>query len=97
VDSWTRTNAASPNPVRVFNGDTVSDFAWSLGAGVAWQVSRPGRHPVIIEATWRYYDFGTAEGGTVADVGVGTPRQPLTFENRDHVFSIGVRIPLQRL
>lgn len=97
VNSWTRTNPAAANPVRVFNGNTESDFAWSLGVGAAWQVTRAGRHPIILEAAWRYYDFGTAVGGSVADVGVGTPRQPLTFDNRNHVFSIGVRIPLQRL
>ncbi len=93
---WTRENAGAPQPVRTFSGNTTTEFAWSIGLGASWQVTRPGRTPVLVEASWRYYDFGTAEGGSVPDVGMGIPRQPFTFENESQVVSIGVRIPLQR-
>lgn len=97
VGVWTRTNLAAPRPVRSFESNSSLDLAWSLGIGAAWQVSRAGQRPVIIEASWRYYDFGTASGGTTP-IGPGsTPREGLTFENRSQVFSIGVRIPLDRL
>lgn len=97
IESWTRTNAAAEQPVRVFSSNKSSDVAWSLGFGAAWQVTRAGQYPIIIEASWRHFDFGTAEGSTVSDVGSGIPRQGLTFDNRSQVISIGVRIPLQRL
>jgi opacity protein-like surface antigen len=96
VGSWTRTNAASPERVRVFSSNQSSDLAWSLGFGAAWQITDAGEYPIILEVAWRYYDFGTAEGGSVADVGTGTPRQALTFDNRNQVISFGVRIPLER-
>lgn len=101
VGEWTRTkNPDNPsfanNTVRTFSGATSSEFAWSVGVGAAVQVTRPGKWPVIVEAAWRYYDFGTASGGT-EPVGTGeSPREPLTFDLDTQVISIGIRIPLQR-
>jgi hypothetical protein len=101
VGEWTRTkNPDNPtfgnSTVRTFSGATSSEFAWSVGVGAALQVTRPGQWPVIVEAAWRYYDFGTASGGT-EPVGTGeSPREPLTFDLDTQVISIGVRIPLQR-
>ncbi|MBF9029586.1 outer membrane beta-barrel protein [Rhodobacterales bacterium HKCCE3408] len=100
VDSWTRFNPAPPGggaPTRVFGSNTTTDWAWSIGVGAALQVTRPGQRPVILEASWRHYDLGTAEGGDIANVGASRPVQPLTWENSSEVFSISVRIPLQRL
>lgn len=103
VGDWTRENSSggeSGRITRVFEGDTSTDFAWSLGFGAAWQVTRPGQRPVIVEASWRYYDFGSASGGTtplpIPDNGNSEPRTPLTFDARSSVVSVGVRIPLQR-
>jgi hypothetical protein len=101
VGEWTRTkNPDNPtfgnNTVRTYEGDTSSDVAWSVGVGAAVQVTRPGQWPVILEATWRHYDFGTASGGA-QPVGTGsTAREPLTLDLETQVISIGVRVPLQR-
>lgn len=102
VSEWTRmANPGSPSGrlYRSFEGNTDTSFAWSLGLGAAWQISRPGQHPVIIEASWRYFDLGEASGGSMPlpGNGAGDPVVPLTFENTRQVFSLGIRIPLQRL
>lgn len=102
VSEWTRAaNPGSPStrPFRTFEGNTDTHFAWSIGLGAAWQVSRPGQHPVIVEASWRYFDLGEASGGStpLPGNGSGAPDVPLTFENTRQVFSLGIRIPLQRL
>lgn len=102
VSEWTRAaNPGSPStrPFRSFEGNTDTQFAWSVGLGAAWQISRPGQHPVIVEASWRYFDLGEASGGStpLPGNGAGAPLVPLTFENTRQVFSLGIRIPLQRL
>ena len=113
VGNWTReanpgspavnnANPADNRPFRTFEGNTEIEFAWSVGLGASWQVSRPGRHPVILEASWRYFDLGTASGGAnpvppSSINGNSSPTVPLTFDNTRQVFSLGVRIPLQRL
>ncbi|MGO4910295.1 outer membrane protein [Pseudorhodobacter sp. W20_MBD10_FR17] len=92
VGTWTRDNGG----LRSFEGDTNTDVAFSVGFGASMQVTRPGKWPVIIEAAWRYYDYGTASGSsTPLDLGA-EPVTPLTFENREQVISLGVRIPLKR-
>lgn len=99
VGDWTRTNDSGvPRPVRTFAGDTTTSFAWSVGLGASYQVTRPGRWPVLLEATWRYYDLGEAKGSSVALPGNGAsqPVQPLTFDTTQSVVSVGIRIPLER-
>lgn len=98
VDDWTRSNPLSTRPFRTFSGATTTSLAWSIGVGASYQVTRPGKWPVLIEASWRYYDLGSAEGGAVPLPGNGSeePLQPLTFDVEQSVIAIGVRIPLQR-
>ena len=98
VGQWTRVNPSSGRPERIFEGDTTSDFAWSVGVGASMQITRPGKWPVIVEASWRYYDFGTASGGAtpLPSNGNGVPRQPFSFEAREQVVTVGIRVPLQR-
>ncbi|WP_347311842.1 outer membrane protein [Defluviimonas sp. SAOS-178_SWC] len=98
MSDWTRSNPASSNPVRSFAGDSSIDLAWSLGAGVSVQVTRPGQHPVLLDLSLRYYDFGTAEGGTTPIGGAGSsvPREGLQVDRSDTVVTIGVRVPLKR-
>lgn len=101
VGEWTRTkNPDNPtfgsNTVRTFEGASTSNLAWSVGVGAALQVTRPGKWPVIVEASWRYYDFGTASGGSQPITSGEEPRQPLTFDVSEQVISIGIRVPLQR-
>jgi hypothetical protein len=97
MSEWTRFRASASTPVRTFQGNSSIDLAYSLGVGVAVQVTRPGQHPVIMDLSWRYYDFGTAKGGTASVVGAGgTPREAYNVDRRDSVISLGVRIPLRR-
>lgn len=97
MSDWTRSNAASPNPVRTFAGDSSVDLAWSVGAGVSMQVTRAGQHPVLIDLSLRYYDFGTAEGGSSPITGSGSiPREALQVDRADTVVTVGVRVPLKR-
>jgi len=98
VGDWTRVNPGATQPSRTFAGDTSSSLAWSVGAGLSYQVTKPGKWPVILEASVRYYDFGSASGGAtpLAGSGASQPVQPLTFDHSQSVVSIGVRIPLRR-
>lgn len=98
MSDWTRTNAASPNPVRTFAGDTSVDLAWSLGAGVSMQVTRAGQYPVLVDLSLRYYDFGAVEGGTTPISGGGgsVPLEALQINRADTVVTLGVRVPLKR-
>jgi opacity protein-like surface antigen len=100
VGDWTRSNPSptATRPTRTFAGDTSTSLAWSLGLGASYQITRPGRWPMLLEASWRYYDLGTASGGFVPLAGSGgsEPVQPLTFDATQSVFAIGLRIPLER-
>jgi opacity protein-like surface antigen len=98
VGDWTRESPTSARPIRTYEGNTSSGFAWSVGIGGSYQITEPGRWPVIVEAAWRYDDFGEASGGSTPLPGFGgsEPREPFTFDNTSKVVSFGVRIPLQR-
>lgn len=98
VGDWTRENPGADRPVRTFEGDTTSGLAWSVGVGASYQVTEPGRWPVIVEASWRYYDFGNATGSStpLPESGSSEPRDPFNFDNEAQVVTFGVRIPLQR-
>lgn len=98
VGDWTRTNTSlETGQVRTFAGESTNSLALSLGFGVAWQLTAPGEHPVILELSYRYYDFGTAHGGSTPLNGSGTPVKALTFHNTNQVISVGIRIPLNKL
>lgn len=96
MSTWTRTNPASLRPERSFEGDTNTDFAWSVGAGASWQIQRPNQRVILLDAGVQYFDLGEAVGGAQPLPGSGssTPRQPLTVDMETTVISIGVRIPL---
>ena len=98
VGSWTRENSAKiGKETRSFEGDTNTGLAFSVGFGASLQVTRPGKWPVIIEAAWRYYDYGSASGSSAPLTGEGgIPVTPLTFDTKEQVISLGVRIPLKR-
>lgn len=98
VGDWTRENPSSDRPIRSFEGDRTSGLAWSLGVGASFQVTRPGRWPIIVEAAWRYYDLGEASGGStpLPGFGEGEPIEAFSFDHTSQVVTVGVRIPLQR-
>lgn len=95
MSDWTRTNAAAGRVTRTFEGDTTTGFAWSLGFGVTAELS-VGRQPMFLEAGYRYFDLGSAEGSATPRPGngVGSPATPLQFDHREHVISVGLRVPL---
>ncbi len=98
VSDWTRENPTKTQPVRSFEGDTTTSLAWSVGAGVSWQMTRTGNYPVMLELAWRYYDLGTAKGSPVPLPGSGTgqPLEPLTFSPNAQALTLNIRVPLKR-
>ena len=96
MGDWTRTNAASSRPSRTFEGDTNTDLAWTLGAGVSWNVGKNSSGPIKLDLMYQYFDLGSAQGGSTLLSGGGssTPVSPLEFDVSSQVISVGVRIPL---
>lgn len=97
VSDWTRTNTAVSPVNRTFSGATHTDLALAVGLGVSYQLTAPGVRPIILELAYRYYSFGSAEGGATPQKGASVPMQPLSFRNNMGVVSLSLRIPLNRL
>jgi opacity protein-like surface antigen len=96
MGNWTRTNAAATQPSRSFEGDSKTNLAWSLGAGVSWNVGKNANGPIKMDLTYQYFALGNAQGGGTPLAGSGTesPVNPLEFDISSQVVSVGVRIPL---
>lgn len=93
MDDWTRINPALDT--RSFEGNSETDVAWSVGAGVAFDVDLGvGAGPAKLELAWRYFDLGSASGSVTRVDGIagGTPIEPLNFDVTHQVVSIGLRI-----
>lgn len=97
VGDWTRTNTATTPVNRTFSGASNTDLALSIGFGVSYQLTEPGKRPIVLELAYRYNDFGSAHGGTVPLTGASRPVEPLSFDNRSGTVSLSLRIPLHRL
>ena len=98
MGNWTRINPEAGRPVRSFEGNTDTSLAWTIGAGVAWDVGPVlGSAPAKLELAWRYFDLGSVSGGTTALPGSGaggTPVEALNFDVTDQVITLGLRIPM---
>jgi len=95
MGDWTRINLAEDAVRRTFQGASNTDFAWSVGLGVALDVGPvKGSAPAKLELTWRYFDLGSVSGGTTPLNGSGSPTEALNFDLSDQVISIGLRIAL---
>lgn len=95
--TWTRTNTAATPVSRSYSGATKNNLAWSVGLGVAMDVGPVmGSAPATLELAWRYFDLGTARGGSTPVTGGagGAPVAPLNFNVSTNVISVGLRIPL---
>ena len=99
---WTRTknldnDTYGEGTIRTFEGATSTDLAWSVGLGASLQLTRPGKWPVILEAAYRYYDYGSVSGGVdpIGDTR-SSARQGFTLDHTDQVISLAIRVPLQR-
>ena len=95
MGDWTRINPDGER--RSFQGDSDTGLAWSVGAGVSWDIGPVlGSGPAKLDLTWRYFDLGSVTGGTQRlDEGAGgTPVEALNFDVTAHVIGLGLRIPL---
>ena len=97
MGDWTRINPAAGRERRSFQGDSDTGLAWSVGAGLSWDIGPVfGSAPAKLDLTWRYFDLGSVTGGTTALDGSGddNPVEALNFDVTDHVIGLGLRIPL---
>jgi len=96
MGDWTRVEPIGSTS-RAFEGKSSIDLAWSVGFGVAFEKKREkGKTPLLLEVGYRYFDLGTAKGGTTPISSGRAPIEAFNFNNRQHVFSIGLRIPLEK-
>ncbi|MFN3991866.1 MAG: outer membrane protein [Tabrizicola flagellatus] len=98
MGEWTRINPDAGRERRSFEGGSDTGLAWSIGAGVSWDVGPVmGSAPAMLDLTWRYFDLGSVSGGTEALPGSGaggSPVEGLNFDVTDHVLALGLRIPM---
>lgn len=94
MGDWTRISPEGDR--RTFESHGETGLAWSVGAGVSWDVGPVlGLAPAKLDLTWRYFDLGSVSGSTQrVDSGGGTPDEALNFDVTDHVIGLGLRIPL---
>lgn len=97
MGDWTRNNAAANKTPLTFAGDTKTNLAWTLGAGVSWNVGKNSNGPIKMDLTYQYFALGSAQGGSnvVSSNASSTPVNPLEFDVNSQVISIGLRIPLK--
>ena len=95
MNNWTRINTnVTPNE-RTFDGDTSTELAWTLGAGISWNVGQNKTGPIKLDLMYQYFDLGNAQGSSQPISGTGgIPVNPLEFDLNSQVISVGVRIPL---
>ena len=98
MSEWTRINPDAGRTRRSFEGGSNTGLAWSVGAGVSWDVGPVlGSAPAKLDLTWRYFDLGSVTGGTEPLPGSGAggnPVEALNFDVNDHVIALALRIPL---
>lgn len=76
-------HAASPNPQ---HGDTKADLAWSLMAGVGYQVT----NNMILDVGYRFIDLGSAQSNQGDTVQAMNPKLVLD-DMKAHEIKIGLR------
>lgn len=80
------------SPVNNLQGDDQTNFAWSVMAGAAFQVS----HRMVLDLGYRYIDMGevSSQRGDMCTTCVGTGSQDrLTVDDLTaHEFKVGLRI-----
>lgn len=98
MSEWTRISPDAGRERRTFEGGSDTGIAWSVGAGLSWDVGPVfGSAPAKLDLTWRYFDLGSVTGGAEALPGSGaggTPVEALNFDVSDHVLAVGLRIPM---
>ena len=76
----------NPNLTNRIEGDNDLAFAWSLMAGVGYQLS----HNTVLDVGYRYIDMGKAESGRVDSAGFVNPRVELDDIDA-HEVKVGIR------
>ncbi len=97
MNEWTRINPDSDRTRRSFDGGSDTGLAWTVGAGVSWDVGPVfGSAPAKLDLTWRYLILDPVSGSTTATDGSGddNPVEALNFDLTEHVIAIGLRIPM---
>jgi opacity protein-like surface antigen len=79
----------NPALINRISGDERWSLAWSLMAGVGWQVSER----VVLDFGYRYLDMGKAESGHVDNAGFWNPKVRLD-DLAAHEFKFGLRFAL---
>ncbi len=83
TDDVTFTNSAFTNRIE---GDEKWSLAWSLMAGLGWQISERA----VLDVGYRYIDVGSARSGTIDNLGLANP--PLRLDDLTaHEFKVGLR------
>jgi opacity protein-like surface antigen len=86
MDNVYSTDPTSPNAQF---GDTKVDLAWSVGAGVGYQVSSG----VMLDVGYRYLDLGDAHSANMDNVGAWNPMLQV-HDITEHEIKAGIRINL---
>jgi opacity protein-like surface antigen len=76
----------NPNLVNRIEGNKDISFAWSLMAGVGYQLS----HNTVLDVGYRYIDMGKIDSGRVDSAGFVNPRVELDDLDA-HEFKVGLR------
>lgn len=95
MSAWTRTanpGNPTPRPVRTFSANAKLNLAWTAGMGVAFDIGK-GNQPMYLDLSYRYFNLGKAEGGTVPTDPGNSPVRALNFDLTAQVLSVGLRIP----
>lgn len=74
------------NNVRTSDSENNIDFAWNIGAGVAWAIT----DAIALDFGYRYYDFGDGPEGTAKGLGLPMLKSKLN-DYKAHEFSLGLR------
>ena len=97
MGEWNR-NAPSPpatHPARSWSGNSQTNLAWTLGAGVSIALEDLVGGAGFLDLTYRYADLGQAQGGAVSTgAGASSPTEPYNFRLATHAVTVGLRVPL---
>jgi opacity protein-like surface antigen len=76
----------NPSLVNKIEGEGKVSLAWSLMAGIGWQVT----DRAILDLGYRYMDFGKAQSGRVDNIGNPNPRARID-DSAAHEIKVGLR------
>lgn len=96
MGEWTRYNPSETRVYRTFEGDGQTNFAWSVGGGLSFDLGKiAGGNPAYLDLSYRYSDLGNVSGSAtpLPGNGNGEPREPFNFDYTTHTITVGLRVP----